>query len=127
MVYHRGVTDGSDGARPLSQSHSTTHNFDNHIQHLVLPSFPLFGGERGFTLASRFPFVCVRLLLQVYLLVLKLSLLLSIAGQSVVSLCGATRLFRLLTPVIKAYDMPVDIPVHEVRKCQSHGLSAQYQ
>jgi hypothetical protein len=29
-----------------------THTFDNHTQRLVLPSFPLFGGEQGFTLAS---------------------------------------------------------------------------
>jgi len=29
-----------------------THTFNNHTQRLVLPSFPLFGGERGFTLAS---------------------------------------------------------------------------
>ena len=106
---------------------SNTHTFDNHTQRLVLPSFPLFGGERGITLASRFPFVCVRLLLQVYLVVLKLSLLLSIDGQLVVSLCGATCLFRRLTPVIEVYDIPVDIPVCEVRKHQSHGLSAQYQ
>ena len=48
-----------------------THTFDNHIQRLVLPGFPLFGGMRSFTLASRFPFVCVRLRLQVYLVVLK--------------------------------------------------------
>jgi len=32
-----------------------THTFDNHPLCLVLPSFPLVGGERGFTLAS---FVC---------------------------------------------------------------------
>jgi len=31
---------------------AATHTFDNHTQRLVLPSFPLFGGERGFTLAS---------------------------------------------------------------------------
>jgi hypothetical protein len=54
-----------------------THTFDNHTQRLVLPSFPLFGGEQGFTSASLHTF-CVRLLLQVYLIVLKLSLPLSI-------------------------------------------------
>jgi len=54
------------------------HTFDNHTQRLVLPSAPRFGGERGITLASRYSFVCVRLLLQVYRVVLKLSLPLSI-------------------------------------------------
>jgi hypothetical protein len=58
-----------------------THTFDNHTQRLVSPSFPLFGGERGFTWASRFPFVCVCLLLQVNLVILKLSLLLSIEAD----------------------------------------------
>jgi len=55
-----------------------THTFDNHTQRLVLPSPPPFGGERSITLASRYSLVCVRLLLQVYLVVLKLSLPLSI-------------------------------------------------
>jgi hypothetical protein len=39
--------DGEGGELP-----TPTHTFDNHTQRLVLPSFPLFGGEQGFTLAS---------------------------------------------------------------------------
>jgi hypothetical protein len=36
----------------LGTPKNSTHTFDNHTQRLVLPSFPLFGGEQGVTLAS---------------------------------------------------------------------------
>ena len=65
-------------------------------------AFPSLGGSGVLLWLHTIPFVCVRLLLQVYLVVSKLSLPLSIDIDRYSTQQLATRRF---TPVIEAYDM----------------------
>jgi len=50
-----------------TKQYQPAHTFDNHTQHLVSPSFPLFGGEQGFTSASLHTFcLCPHALASVF-------------------------------------------------------------
>ena len=83
--------------------------------------FPSLGGSGVLLWLHSIPFVCVCLLLQMYLIVFKALFTTQHRHRSVVY--PATRRSTVFTPVIKAYNMLVDIPVYEAR----NGLSAQYQ
>jgi len=80
-------------------------------------AFPSLGGSRVLLWLHSIPFLSVRLLLQVYLVVLKLSLPLSIDFNRWSTQQLAT---RSCTPVIEAYNMAVNSPV-----CEVQDLSAQ--
>jgi len=110
--------------RCLCSSWCTPHTFDNHTQRLVLPSFPLFGGERGFTLASHHTF---RLCPLAFASVSRcFKALFTTQHRHRPVLYPATRHSTFYASYRSLWHV-VDIPVREVRKRQSHGLSAQYQ